>query len=146
MPQRGRGRGSASVGSCTPFARAGRWRSIRRRPRKRSSSARRSSASTIAPTPPVSPGAATPCSEPHPHRVHREAQAKADEPRVVVQVGPRGGNLHLRHGGEEPGQTGSDAGGEGDEGGNVKAAAIPVGPALAVQAGQVQACATDEEV
>src|SRR4030095_15991142 len=121
MPRQARCRVAASVGSCTPFARAGRWRNIRRRPRKRSSSARPSSASTIAPTPPVSPGAATPFSEPDPHRVHREAQAKADEPRVVVQVGPGGANLHLRHGGEEPGQTGSNAG---DEGGNVKAAAI----------------------
>src|SRR5215831_19105852 len=83
---------------------------------------------------------------PQPRRVDGEAQTEADEPRVVVQAGPDGWYLHLRHGGEEPGQTGSDARGEGDEAGNVKAPAIPVGPARAVQARHVQVRVADEVV
>src|SRR5262245_25729309 len=78
-------------------------------------------------------------SHPQPRRVDGEAQAEADEPRVVVQTGPEGRYVHRRHGGEEPGQTGRDADGERDEGGEVKAPAIPVGAALAVEAGDIQA-------
>src|SRR5215510_1898756 len=95
---------------------------------------------------PAAPPAPSEGRTPQPRRVDGTAQAEADEPRVVVQAGPGGWYLHRRHGGEEPGQTGSDTGGEGDEGGNVKAPAIPVGPALAVQARQVQARVADEDV
>src|SRR5262245_63996758 len=67
---------------------------------------------------PAAPPALSEGRTPQPCRVDGEAQAEADEPRVVVQAGPGGWDLPLRHGGEEPGEPGRNNGGEGDEGGN----------------------------
>src|SRR4051812_1497591 len=74
----------------------------------------------------------------HQDRIKEEGDAKADEPRVFVDLHPEGPRLDESDGRAEARQTDSNTGRQGDECQRIESGDIPVRALAAIETGQVE--------